>query len=395
MKTKIILRKRVKLKDPWVCARYKKSPEYGPKILFFSGGSSLRDTSKVLVKYTHNSIHLITPFDSGGSSAKIRKEFGVLSVGDLRNRLMALADTSEKSNKRIYSLFSYRLSSNVKNSAARDILIKMSEGEHDLILSIDYPMKSIISAYIKKFLKKTSGKFDFRGANIGNIVLAGGYLSSDRNIDSTLYTFTKLVGVKGIVKPVVQNSLNIVSELQNHSFLYGQHLITGKETPKIKSRIKRIYLSSDPEGMKPFEIKIKPDISNLIKSADLICYPFGSFYSSLISNFLPLDVGKSILANPNTKIYVPNTYVDPEMKGLDLLSQIKTISEYLKICPKRVAGVLNFVLLDTQNASYPFRIEKNKIEELGVKIIDTQLVSPQSYPKIDPKNLVKILVSMA
>ena len=44
-------------------------PEYGPKILFFSGGSAIRDLSSVLKNYTHNSVHLITPFDSGGSSA--------------------------------------------------------------------------------------------------------------------------------------------------------------------------------------------------------------------------------------------------------------------------------------------------------------------------------------
>ena len=46
----------------------------------------------MLPRYTHNSTHLITPFDSGGSSASLREAFGMLSVGDLRNRLLALAD---------------------------------------------------------------------------------------------------------------------------------------------------------------------------------------------------------------------------------------------------------------------------------------------------------------
>jgi hypothetical protein len=61
-------------------------PEYGPKIVFFSGGSAIFDLSSVLKNYTHNSVHLSTPFDSGGSSAKIRQAFNMLSVGDLRNR---------------------------------------------------------------------------------------------------------------------------------------------------------------------------------------------------------------------------------------------------------------------------------------------------------------------
>jgi hypothetical protein len=66
--------------------RCNRLPEYGPKIVFFSGGSAIFDLSNVLKNYTHNSVHLITPFDSGGSSAKIRKAFNMLSVGDLRNR---------------------------------------------------------------------------------------------------------------------------------------------------------------------------------------------------------------------------------------------------------------------------------------------------------------------
>jgi 2-phospho-L-lactate transferase/gluconeogenesis factor (CofD/UPF0052 family) len=55
---------------------------------------------------------MITPFDSGGSSAEIRKAFKMLAVGDLRNRLMALADQSVKGNPEIFLLFSYRFDAN-------------------------------------------------------------------------------------------------------------------------------------------------------------------------------------------------------------------------------------------------------------------------------------------
>ncbi|MGE4294032.1 MAG: 2-phospho-L-lactate transferase CofD family protein, partial [Desulfovibrio sp.] len=74
--------------------RYRQVPALGPRVLFFSGGTALRDTSAELVRYTHNSVHIITPFDSGGSSAILRKAFDMPAVGDIRNRLMALADTS-------------------------------------------------------------------------------------------------------------------------------------------------------------------------------------------------------------------------------------------------------------------------------------------------------------
>ncbi|MFW6178435.1 MAG: 2-phospho-L-lactate transferase CofD family protein, partial [Desulfohalobiaceae bacterium] len=89
--------------------RCRAAPHLGPKILFFSGGNALKGLSQALIRYTHNSVHIITPFDSGGSSAELRKAFNMPAVGDIRNRLMALADQSITGNPATYSLFSYRL----------------------------------------------------------------------------------------------------------------------------------------------------------------------------------------------------------------------------------------------------------------------------------------------
>ena len=43
-------------------------PALGPRLVFFTGGTALRGLSRSLTRYTHNSVHLVTPFDSGGSS---------------------------------------------------------------------------------------------------------------------------------------------------------------------------------------------------------------------------------------------------------------------------------------------------------------------------------------
>ena len=48
-------------------ARYQRAPELGPRLLFFSGGTALREVSQILTDYTHNSFHLITPFVAGGT----------------------------------------------------------------------------------------------------------------------------------------------------------------------------------------------------------------------------------------------------------------------------------------------------------------------------------------
>ena len=69
-------------------------PPLGPRLVFFTGGTALRDLSRRLTAHTHNSVHLVTTFDSGGSSAALRRAFAMPAVGDLRNRLLALADSA-------------------------------------------------------------------------------------------------------------------------------------------------------------------------------------------------------------------------------------------------------------------------------------------------------------
>eukprot|EP01047_Picozoa_sp_COSAG01_P079078 COSAG01_NODE_14855_length_1403_cov_0.895706_1_plen_462_part_01 len=101
--------RRVAIPDPAAVQRCARLPELGPQVLFFSGGSALRAISQALKRYTHHSVHLITPFDSGGSSATIRDAFDMLAVGDLRNRLTALADDGAYGNPDFLALASYRL----------------------------------------------------------------------------------------------------------------------------------------------------------------------------------------------------------------------------------------------------------------------------------------------
>ncbi len=65
---KIRLCREISLPDPIKVARYARDPAYGPRLLFFSGGSALRPLSRELINYTWNSIHIITAVDYSGTS---------------------------------------------------------------------------------------------------------------------------------------------------------------------------------------------------------------------------------------------------------------------------------------------------------------------------------------
>ena len=106
------------------------APEHGPRVLFFSGGSAINGLSQHITAYTHNSIHLITPFDSGGSSAALRQAFVMPGVGDLRQRLLALADQSAPNQRELCQLLQHRLSEHKTNEALHRELTEIISGQH-------------------------------------------------------------------------------------------------------------------------------------------------------------------------------------------------------------------------------------------------------------------------
>jgi CofD-related protein of GAK system len=375
--------------------RCRRAPDLGPRILFFSGGTALKGLSQKLINYTHNSIHLITPFDSGGSSAAIRNAFKMIAVGDLRNRLMALADQSVKGNPDIYRLFSYRLP-HEENRILINIIYEIIQGKHELIQPVREPMRQIISNHLRYFLNRMPIDFDLKGANIGNMILTGGYLNNHNDIEPVLYIFRKLVESLGIVKPVSDEFLHIKTELEDGTLLVGQHLISGKEAPEITSPIKNVSLIENKKNPHPVKITISEDNSKLIRKADIICYPMGSFYSSLIVNLLPDGVENAIKLNRNPKVYVPNTTRDPEQLGMDLESSIETLYHYLKKENRDLdlKDVLNFIIIDSKNGKYPYPMDYEKIKNRGITIIDTPLITESSRPFIDPELLIHILISL-
>lgn len=394
MRLKII--REVDIPDPYRLELYKRVPELGPRILFFTGGSALRKTSRELIKYTHNSIHLITPFDSGGSSAVIREAFAMPAVGDIRNRLMSLADQSVQGNPEIYELFAHRLPKNLGQDKLRQELDAMVAGNHRLIRCIHDPMRKIIRNHFHQFLDAMPDDFNLKGASLGNLILTAGYLANRRQMDPVIYIFSKLVQVCGIVRPTINKNLHLAVRLKDGTTTIGQHLMTGKETTPLTSPIEDIWLTDSLENETPVFPSIRNKVRDRIEKADLICYPPGSFYSSIIANLLPTGVGKTVAKNSCPKVFVPNTGHDPESHELSVSKQIQVLLNYLKKSGAPDGkNVLDFVLLDSKNGQYASGIDPQGIRLQGVEIIDLSLVERSSSPFIDEQRLSEILASLA
>lgn len=395
--TAIRVSRAVEIPDSLRLTRYRKLPELGPRILFFSGGSAINGLCKVLKEYTHNSIHLVTPFDSGGSSAVLRKAFHMPAVGDVRSRLMALADESVLGHPEIYQLFNYRLPKNLGHEALLKSLTDLASGKSPMMADINNPMRQLIRHQLGYFLASMPEDFDLRGASIGNLILAGGYLNNHQHLDPIVFLFSKLVNVQGTVRAIVNKDLHLAAHLEDGRCVLGQHQITGKEVPPLTSPISELFLSEHLDGATPVSVQLRKKNRKLIGSADLICYPPGSFYTSLMANLLPKGVGSAVNQNPCPKVFIPNLGTDPELVGMNLEQMVTRLLLQLQ-SDLTEAGttdrLLNFVLIDSKNGRYPYEIPTSKLRKLGIEVIDTHLISKKSAPYYDNELLVSALLSL-
>ena len=378
--------------------RYLKSPELGPSLLFFSGGSALDNTSRCLKQYTHNSIHLITPFDSGGSSAKLRKAFNMPAVGDVRARLMALADDTALGHPEIFTLFKYRLPTDQSQEELKSTVKMMQSGKHRMVKSTLEPMRSLICDYLQSFLKAAPDDFDYRGASIGNLILTGGYLNHDRSLDPITFLFSKLVNVRGIVRTITDEDFELKATLSDGSCVVGQHNITAKETEPLNKKIVKLTLAEHqdtPESQA--SSRIRKQNKRLIKEADLLVFPPGSFYSSLVANLLPKGVGKSALTSAAPRVFIPNLGNDPELFDTDLREQIDALNKAICDDAGRDADhvmSIDIVLTDSALHQGITPAILDYIEVRGIQLLDIDLRNARSTEHYDEQKLIEALLSL-
>ncbi len=392
------IRRSARIPDPLRLSRYEESPEVGPKILFFSGGTALRGLAGELTRYTHNSIHLVTPFDSGGSSAALRKAFGMLSVGDLRNRLCALSDPSPGPHRAVREVFSFRFPMDASPEELERKFLDFLSGKDPAMAAVPSPERELLVTNLERFHRDRPEDFDLRGASLGNLLLVGSYLSAGRRIEPALFLFGRLLRTRGTVLPIVDGDYHLAARLQDGTWVLGQHRITGKECPPPPSPIEEIVLSESHEELRPAAPAISRGTAHLIREAELVCFPMGSFYTSLLAHLLVRGVGEAVLENNSPKVYIPNTGEDPEEKGLTVADAVEKLVRAVK---KDSAGgtasrgrALDLVFLDLSAGDYGGTVDTGAIRRLDVEPVDLPLVTPTSRPYLDPGKVAEALLSM-
>ncbi|MGP6089379.1 GAK system CofD-like protein [Antarctobacter jejuensis] len=391
--TSVHVEREMLLPDALRIARAESAPHIGPRILFFSGGSALNGISRRLKRYSYNSMHLITPFDSGGSSQVLRRAFDMPAVGDLRSRLMALADETVLGQPDVYALFSHRLPTDVPQADLRAEVAAMVRGDHPLIAAIAKPMRLLIQSHLGCFAKEAPEDFDYHRASIGNLILAGGYLSNGRALEPVLFLMSKMVDVRGTVRAIVDANLHLGVDLVDGRRVIGQRQISGKEVAPLDSPVARIFLSDGAAEIAAEDVSLPKRNRKLIEQADVICYPPGSLYSSVIANLLPAGVGKAVAQRHVPKVYLPSLGTDPEALGHSLSDQVAAILSPLQrdagpqVAPR---DLMTHVLCDSAVSA----AECDAVTDRhGIPCHRLPLCQPNT-PRYDEDQVARVLVSL-
>ncbi len=215
-------------------------------IVCLGGGNAMPKTVLAGLKNKPVKLTVICAMlDSGGSAGRLRKDYKIVSPGDIRRALIALADTSPI----LEDLFNYRF----------------EVGE-------------------------------LKGHNFANLLITGLELSNS-NYEKSLETLHKILNLRHEVLPVTLSKSNLHVELENGKIIHGEGNI---DVPKHNGnlKIKRAFLNP--------RAKAYPRALHAIREADAIVIGPGDLYSSIMQILLTEGVARTICASRAKKIYVCN-----------------------------------------------------------------------------------------
>lgn len=343
-------------------------------ILFFSGGSALKDVSRALAAVTSDTTHIISTFDSGGSTAELRRAFHMPAPGDLRLRLSTLSGCD---------YFERRLGEAGERELA-DFLAQTS------VLPPSF--RSLLELFIQLMPKG----FNLHGAAIGNLILAADYLENGRSLYESTQRIASVLGAAGAVLPVSEDSAHLAVRLQDGSLLVGQHSFTGKGGQKLSAPISEMFFCRELDDTSPAKVRPGQGVLEAIAASDLICYPVGSFYSSVLGNLWVDGVGEAVRKSRAKKLYMPNPGRDPESATLSLEEQMDAICQAAG-WQGDARGVIDFLLVDSKNASYRGGIPTGWCARHGVEIIDCPCVEADAagLSVVSPQKISALLTRLS
>lgn len=239
------------------------------KIVVIGGGTGISSILRGVKKHSENISAIVAMTDDGGGSGVLRDDLGMLPPGDVRNCLVALANTEPTMEK----IFQYRF----------------HEGS-------------------------------LKGQNFGNIFIAT-LNNIYGNFDIALKEIGNVLKITGRVIPVTFENVHLVAQFANGEKCIGESIIP-KMCYKLDTEIIDI-------GLFPFTPKANKDAIEAILDADKIILGPGSLYTSIIPNLVVDGISSALYDTRAEKIYIANVMTQRgETNGYTIKEHIKAIERH-------------------------------------------------------------------
>ena len=273
---------------------------------------------------------IVPAWDSGGSSRPIRAALGMLSVGDIRNALMALAHGEGRAGH-VVKVFNTRLSDSAERAALHAELAFYSQGLHPALRAMEPAQRASIIGFLGRFITEAGPDFDLRRGSLGNFVLAGAYLTHGRDINAAIAVFRRLCSIRGNVWPVsADHDLRLDAELRNGERVEGQHRITALDDARAQIGIRALRLAREGGGL----AQANGPVLQALAQAEAIVLGPGSFYTSVLPHLLVPGIAAALGASRAPKILVGNMLECCETAGLSLNHMLEELCRHG--CPTHV-----------------------------------------------------------
>ena len=289
------------------------------KVVVLGGGTGISFLLRGLKDFPIDITAIITVSDNGRSTGKLRQEFHIPAVGDIRKVITNLS-------------------------------------------GIDEPIKEMMS-----YRFKTSSDLD--GHAVGNLILTA-MLDITGSLKESIAHLSKLLDVKHTVLPISEDrDLTLMGEDVKGNVIEGEEEVT-----KSENKIKKIFYKNEP--------KVLPEAIEALKEADLIILSMGSLYTSVLPNVICKEVQETISKLDTPIMYLCNLFTQPgETDSFSVSDHIKMLNSYLEgrkvdvvIANKEKIDPKMAKKYETEEQKDPVLIDYKALEKMGVELIEDDLV---------------------
>ena len=294
------------------------------KIVVFGGGTGSNILLSGLKDYDYDLTAVVCVSDDGRSTGKLRKEFNMPAVGDIRNVIVSLADTDSK----IKDLLSYRF---------------------DTYSDLD-------------------------GHPIGNLILVAMY-NLTGSLKESIEVLSKFLNIKSKVFPISEDNLTLVGETKTGRKIFGEENIT-----MANLNFDKISYLEEPHVLN--------EVKDAVIDADLIIFSMGSLITSILPHLLCKELINVLDKSRAKILYCCNAMTEKgETDCFNVSDHINLLNKYLGKRKIDVVIASNTQLSDDILKKYAtefknmVKIDKEKIsceliedDLLTIKVIDDKKI---------------------